>query len=212
MVLFSHHGTTSQLPSPDSRGSGPQEEHGLGSMSRTQLGSSDSLGQIRSRAYTEDTRRRSVFGSGRSRSNTTASGSSSSFQSPATSITSVDMASHSRRPSADGRLPYLPPPPPTPLPTSGFYTSESVAKSLLTRGSRILRRQGSKFSLGTSLTLDEDDEGEKERYKLEVSELFHRGQKSRSKSSATCLSRVVTGTFILTANSSKLEEHDFGTV
>jgi len=179
MVFFTRT-DPSQIPGDNLRASLAQEERGSGWISGSQPGSFDSSLQSRPRSHTENHKRLSVFGSGRSRTNTGMLG-SSSYQSPATSITSVDMPS--RRPSEDGRVPQLPLPPPTPPPTSGFYASENVAKSLLSRGTRILRRQGSKFSLTSSVTLDEIDQNEKERYKVEVSELFHRGQKTRTKSS-----------------------------
>ena len=54
---------------------------------------------------------------------------------------------------------------------------ESVTKSLLSRGSRILRRQGSKFHIVS--TLDEEDEMEREKPRFEVSEIFGRNSKSR---------------------------------
>jgi hypothetical protein len=61
------------------------------------------------------------------------------------------------------------------VPVSGLASAprqENVAKSLLSRGSRILRRQGSKFNIGA--TLDEEDEVGKVTQKLEVVDFFHR--------------------------------------
>ncbi|KLJ11787.1 hypothetical protein EMPG_13059 [Blastomyces silverae] len=101
----------------------------------------------RSRSSTRSPIRLSVFGA-RSRSNT-ATSSSSSYRSPASSMTSGDTAS--RRSSQDGRTPS----------SSTSLVSEkeaSTTKSFLSRGSRILRRKGSKFSISSTLTLDEEDE------------------------------------------------------
>ncbi|PGG98995.1 hypothetical protein GX51_06492 [Blastomyces parvus] len=101
----------------------------------------------RSRSSTRSPIRLSVFGA-RSRSNT-ATSSSSSYRSPASSMTSGDTAS--RRSSQDGRTPS----------SSTSVASEkeaSTTKSFLSRGSRILRRKGSKFSISSTLTLDEEDE------------------------------------------------------
>ncbi|OJD17344.1 hypothetical protein ACJ73_08807 [Blastomyces percursus] len=100
-----------------------------------------------SRSSTRSPIRLSVFGA-RSRSNT-ATSSSSSYRSPASSMTSGDTASG--RSSQDGRTPS----------SSTSLVSEketSTAKSFLSRGSRILRRKGSKFSISSTLTLDEEDE------------------------------------------------------
>jgi hypothetical protein len=57
---------------------------------------------------------------------------------------------------------------------------EKAAKSLLMRGSRILRRQGSKFNIGA--TLDEEDGAGKVPSKFEVADFF-RGHKSRQNES-----------------------------
>jgi RNA polymerase-associated protein CTR9 len=54
---------------------------------------------------------------------------------------------------------------------------ESMTKSLFSRGSRILRRQGSKFNIAA--TLDEEDEVEREKSRFEVSEIFSRHHKTR---------------------------------
>ena len=171
MVLFTRASTPSQISRNNSTASQNQSEHGPRQASGSRPGSSDNSLQSRPRANTENPKRLSVFG-GRSRSNT-ATSATSSYQSPATSMTSTDISS--RRSSQDGRVPLNPAIP--------FHERpDSVAKSLLSRGSRILRRQGSKFSLASSLTLDEDEENERERYKVEVAELFQRGQKARSKS------------------------------
>lgn len=52
-----------------------------------------------------------------------------------------------------------------------------MTKSLFSRGSRILRRQGSKFNIAA--TLDEEDEVEREKSRFEVSEIFSRHHKTR---------------------------------
>ena len=99
-------------------------------------------------------RRLSVL-SGRSRSNTTASSTTSSttssslHRSPVSSMTSYDLSSSSSPKSS------------RPSRSSGgsvgscHERQESVTKSIISRGSRVLHRQGSKFSI--SSTLDEDD-------------------------------------------------------
>ena len=134
----------------------------------------ETLSSVRTRANTQSPKRRSVFG-GRSRSNTTntthtTTSASSSYQSPATSMTSSDISS--RRSSQDGQI----------VLSTGFPSSdkqEGVAKSIFSRSSRILRRQGSKFSISSALILDEQDEGEKEKQKLDVPDFFHRSHKVR---------------------------------
>ncbi|KAL1969054.1 hypothetical protein VTN77DRAFT_888 [Rasamsonia byssochlamydoides] len=119
---------------------------------------------IRSRSsiHAHSPRRLSVF-SGRSRSNTTTS-TSSSRRSPASSMTSAEALSMQN--SHEER-------------TSSAAKQEKPAKSLLFRGSRILRRQGSKFSI--SATVDEEDEVGKVTQKFEVADFF-RGHKSRQNS------------------------------
>jgi hypothetical protein len=52
-----------------------------------------------------------------------------------------------------------------------------MAKSLFSRGSRILRRQGSKLNIAA--TLDEEDEVARDRSRFEVSEIFSRHHKTR---------------------------------
>lgn len=126
----------------------------------------------RSTAYAPSPRRLSVF-SGRSRSNTTTS-TASSFRSPASSMTSIDtMAMQDDRTAAAGMRPDRP---------------ESVTKSLFSRGSRILRRQGSKFSI--SATLDEEDESERENSRFEMPEVFSRNTKSRQGSRCKSLTLI----------------------
>lgn len=61
--------------------------------------------------------------------------------------------------------------------SSPLEQPESAAKIILARGSRILRRQGSKFSLGRFI-LDEETENTN----IEISETCQRPQKSRKKS------------------------------
>lgn len=94
----------------------------------------------RSTAHSHSPRRLSTFG-GRSRSNTTTS-TASSRRSPASSMTSSDSSSLGQFHSVAAR--------------TRTEKHESVTKSLLSRGSRILRRQGSRFAVST--TLDEEDE------------------------------------------------------
>lgn len=99
----------------------------------------------RSTAHTHSPKRLSVF-SGRSRSNTTTS--TSSRRSPGSSMTSVD----SSVPSQDERT------------TSSLGMREKPdrsSRSFLARGSRILRRQGSKINIVA--TLDEEDEMDREK-------------------------------------------------
>lgn len=113
-------------------------------------------------------KRRSVFG-GRSRSNTSTS-TLSTHQSPSTSMTSTEIPS--RRSSQEGH---------TVLPAGSHPSNkqENAAKSIFSRSSRILRRQGSKFSISSTLILDEHDETGGEKQKLDVSDLFHRSHKVR---------------------------------
>lgn len=133
--------TMSQDPDrPSTRGSNDPPEHSVHVRSR-------------STAHAQSPKRLSVF-SGRSRSNTTTS-TSSSRRSPASSMTSADAAS---LPSQEERT----------GPGAGARTErhESMTKSLFNRGSRILRRQGSKFNIAA--TLDEEDEVEREKSRFEV--------------------------------------------
>ena len=118
----------------------------------------------RSTVHTQSPKRLSVF-SGRSRSNTTTS-TTSSRRSPASSMTSMDAAS---LPSSQDERTY----------SAGVRSErqESMTKSLFSRGSRILRRQGSKFNIVA--TLDEEDEMEREKSRFEVSDLFSRHHRSR---------------------------------
>ncbi|GLI76733.1 hypothetical protein PoHVEF18_005010 [Penicillium ochrochloron] len=114
----------------------------------------------RSTALAQSPKRLSVF-SGRSRSNTTTS--TSSRRSPGSSMTSID----SSVPSQDERAPSA----------LGMRSdkSERSSRSLLARGSRILRRQGSKINIVA--TLDEEDELERIP-RAEKHEMFgrHRGR------------------------------------
>lgn len=114
----------------------------------------------RSTAHAQSPKRLSVF-SGRSRSNTTTS-TTSSRRSPASSMTSADAAS---LPSQEERT--------APVASARNERHGSMTKSLLNRGSRILRRQGSKFNIAA--TVDEEDEVERDKSRFEV---FGR-QKSR---------------------------------
>ncbi|PWY85685.1 hypothetical protein BO94DRAFT_90658 [Aspergillus sclerotioniger CBS 115572] len=134
----------------------------------------------RSTAHAHSPKRLSVF-SGRSRSNTTNS-TTSSRRSPASSMTSVDAAS---LPSHDDRTGSA----------AGVRHErpESVTKSLLSRGSRILRRQGSKFHIVS--TLDEEDEMEREKPRFEVSEIFSRNSKSRQSDAHDQLKSLISDPF-----------------
>lgn len=107
----------------------------------------------RSTAHAPAPRRLSVF-SARSRSNTT--NSTSSSRRPPSSMA-----------SADGSAPL----PPQDDRATRPERSESATKSFFARGSRILRRQGSKFNI--SATLDEEDEDERPR---SGAELFGKGR------------------------------------
>lgn len=110
----------------------------------------------RSTAFAPTPRRLSVF-SGRSRSNTT------------TSTTPYALGV----PPQDERM----------APPTGMRSErpESTTKSFFSRGSRILRRQGSKLSI--SATLDEEDEPERDRSVSDLPEFFGRRHKSRQGSS-----------------------------
>ncbi|THC92628.1 hypothetical protein EYZ11_007885 [Aspergillus tanneri] len=67
---------------------------------------------------------------------------------------------------------------------------ESMTKSLFNRGSRILRRQGSKFSIAA--TVDEEDEMEREKSRFEV---FGRHQKSRQSYAHDNLKSLISDPF-----------------
>lgn len=107
----------------------------------------------RSTAHTQSPKRLSVF-SGRSRSNTT---------------TSTPSLTSSRRPissmAPNENVPVLPAHGDRVITTAGprHERHESVSKSLLSRGSRILRRQGSKVNMVGTLE-EEDLEREKPRF------------------------------------------------
>lgn len=117
----------------------------------------------RSTAHAHSPRRLSMF-SGRSRSNTTTS-STSPRPSPGSSMTSMD-----------GSVPSLDERPPSVLGTRPEKPDRS-SRSFLSRGSRILRRQGSKINIVA--TLDEEDEIDREKPRTEKpSDMFgrHRGR------------------------------------
>lgn len=123
----------------------------------------DHAAHIRSRstAHAHSPRRLSMF-SGRSRSNTTTS--TSSPLSAGSSMTSMDgsiPSSDERTPSAMGLRSEKP---------------DRSSRSFLARGSRILRRQGSKINIVA--TLDEEDELDREKSRTEKSDIFgrHRGR------------------------------------
>ncbi|PWY70169.1 hypothetical protein BO70DRAFT_382305 [Aspergillus heteromorphus CBS 117.55] len=134
----------------------------------------------RSTANAPSPKRLSVF-SGRSRSNTTNS-TTSSRRSPASSMTSTDAASlplHEDRAGSVSGVRHERP--------------ESVTKSLLSRGSRILRRQGSKFHIVS--TLDEEDEVEREKPRFEVSDIFGRHNKPRPSDAHDQLKSLISDPF-----------------
>ncbi|CRG88560.1 hypothetical protein PISL3812_05591 [Talaromyces islandicus] len=110
-------------------------------------------------------KRLSMFGA-RTRSNTT----TSTTRSPAS--------------STSGETPMPPPHDEKPAP------SDSVARSLLLRGSRILRRQGSKLNVAP--TLDEEDEGAKAASKFEVANIFQRPQRMKRTDSHEQLKRIIS--------------------
>ncbi|CAG8894825.1 unnamed protein product [Penicillium egyptiacum] len=103
----------------------------------------------RSTAHAHSPKRLSVF-SGRSRSNTTTS--TSSRRSPGSSMTSTDssIASDERAGSSLGLR---------------SDKQDKPSRSFLARGSRILRRQGSKINIVA--TLDEEDEADREKARPE---------------------------------------------
>ncbi|CEL04305.1 hypothetical protein ASPCAL05435 [Aspergillus calidoustus] len=139
----------------------------------------------RSTAHAQSPKRLSVF-SGRSRSNTTTSTSpsvSSSRRSPASSMTSTETApmppAHEDRTTSAAGVRH--------------DRHESVTKSLLLRGSRILRRQGSKINMVA--TLDEEEEMERDKSRFEVSEFFGRHHKARSNDAHEQMKRMISDPF-----------------
>ncbi|KAJ6021610.1 hypothetical protein N7540_007114 [Penicillium herquei] len=101
-------------------------------------------------------KRLSVF-SGRSRSNTT--NSTSSRRSPGSSMTSMDGSVSSQDERTTSSLGMR-------------ERSDRSSRSFLARGSRILRRQGSKINIVA--TLDEEDEFDREKPRTEKSDMFGR--------------------------------------
>ncbi|KAJ5790297.1 uncharacterized protein N7518_007308 [Penicillium psychrosexuale] len=127
----------------------------------------------RSTAHANSPRRLSVF-SGRSRSNTTTS--TSSRRSPGSSMTSTDssIVSDDRAGSS-----------------LGFRSEKDrPSRSLLARGSRILRRQGSKINIVA--TLDEEDEADREKARPER-ELF--GRRARNTDHSERLKSIISDPF-----------------
>lgn len=126
----------------------------------------------RSTAHTQSPKRLSVF-SGRSRSNTTTSTSTSinsSRRSPSSSMTSNENA----------LLPFTHEDRAVPAGGARHDRHESVTKSLFLRGSRILRRQGSKVNMvGTP---EEEEEMEREKSRFD----FSRHHKTRSNDARKC--------------------------
>ncbi|ODH51701.1 hypothetical protein GX48_02168 [Paracoccidioides brasiliensis] len=124
----------------------------------------------RSRPDSQIPKRLSVFGA-RSR-NSAAPSIASPYSSPASSMTSVDTLF--RRPSQDSKLSHA---------TGPSQKEGSSSKSLLLRGTRILKRRGNKFSISSSLTLDEEDEmtkgAQSGSQRLDGSGVFYRSHRAR---------------------------------
>lgn len=109
-------------------------------------------------SHSHSPKRLSVF-TGRSRSNTTTS--TSSRRSPGSSMTSVD----SSNPSQDERAPSV----------LGTRPEKERSRSILSRGSRMLRRQGSKINIVAELA--EEHESSRERARPDSPSMF--GRRSR---------------------------------
>ncbi|EER27432.1 hypothetical protein CPC735_027680 [Coccidioides posadasii C735 delta SOWgp] len=155
----------------------------------------DTSAGIRLRSRAHSPKRLSVF-KNRSRSNTTNS-TSSSYQSPASSMTSIDASS--RRSSQDGRT------------LSSFFLpgeKEGLARSLISRGSRILKRQGSKTSLLAQQTIEPEedmvrirgrerskDRLARERERLDGLGLFYRSHRTRHSDMHEFLKRNISEPF-----------------
>ncbi|KAL6235456.1 hypothetical protein BDW75DRAFT_209518 [Aspergillus navahoensis] len=133
----------------------------------------------RSTAHTQSPKRLSVF-SGRSRSNTTTSTPSvtSSRRSQASSMTSNENAP----------LPFTHEDRTTSIAGVRHDRHESATKSLFLRGSRILRRQGSKVNMVGPLNEEEDAERDKSRFD------FGR-RKSRSNDNHEHMKRMISDPF-----------------
>ncbi|CAI7642571.1 unnamed protein product [Penicillium glandicola] len=127
-------------------------------------------------AHAHSPKRLSVFG-GRSRSNTTTS---TSRLSPSASMTSTDssIASDERTSSSLG------------LRSDKQDKQDKPSRSFLARGSRILRRQGSKINIVA--TLEEEDEADRERARPER-ELF--GRRSRHTDNSERLKSLISDPF-----------------
>lgn len=84
-----------------------------------------------------------------------------------------------------------------PMPTDE-KASDNATRSLLVRGSRILRRQGSK--LNVAAPLEEEDELGKSAVRFEVSNLFHRTPKLKKNDSRkfACVSPPVAANILMT--------------
>ncbi|KAJ5137027.1 hypothetical protein N7448_005581 [Penicillium atrosanguineum] len=136
--------------SPGMTGQWEEDGHSDPPSTRSSNDAPDHMSHIRSQ-------RLSVF-SGRSRSNTTTS--TSSRRSPGSSMTSVD----SSVPSQDERT----------TSAIGMRPEKDRSRSFLARGSRILRRQGSKINIVA--TLDEEDEIDREAQqpKMDKPDMFGR--------------------------------------
>ncbi|KAJ5095115.1 hypothetical protein N7532_007406 [Penicillium argentinense] len=133
----------------------------------------------RSTAHAQSPKRLSVF-SGRSRSNTTTS--TSSRRSPGSSMTSIDSGvgqPDERTASSLGMR---------------ADKSDRPSRSFLARGSRILRRQGSKINIVA--TLDEEDEQDREKprsEKLENGGMF--GRRARHSENHERLKSIISDPF-----------------
>ncbi|KAJ5320556.1 hypothetical protein N7508_000839 [Penicillium antarcticum] len=127
----------------------------------------------RSTAHVNSPKRLSVF-SGRSRSNTTTSTSTTSRRSPGSSMTSEGSMPEERTVSSLGMR----------------ADKDKPSRSLLARGSRILRRQGSKINIVA--TLDEEDEADREKPRAER-ELF--GRRARHSENHERLKSIISDPF-----------------
>ena len=145
--------------SPGMTGQWEEDGHSDPPSTRSSNDPPDHMSHFRSRstAHADSPKRLSVF-SGRSRSNTTTS--TSSRRSPGSSMTSIE----SSVPSQDERT----------TSALGMRPEKDRSRSFLARGSRILRRQGSKINIVA--TLDEEDEIDREAQqpKMDKPDMFGR--------------------------------------
>ncbi|KAG5210877.1 CRIB domain-containing protein [Trichophyton interdigitale] len=146
---------------------------------------SGSPSRSRNNTGTQTPKRLSVLGQ-RSRSDTA----NSSNLSPASSMTSSKRSSHD---GSKGVFDFVLP----------LEKEESSSKSFFSRGNRILRRQGSKFSLLDTLTLDEEEEmssdqvwyGEKVKPRREKPAVLRRINRQRNPTSHSKLKSSISEPF-----------------